>query len=317
MNILVLFSQNEEILVNVIVKGFVKLGYHIGNDLITYPNNVGFYRSDDDICSIGLPMPEKDYKPQDIATMLSANRFDLIIMGSIWRVGFMNDVYNHILSCAGSIPCIIISEHREYALTEWTNSDMTGINLLAYFHSNSKEGENSIPIPFYALEEDCYYGEKSTDTFFAGASSINRHFYLDKLIKAGYKDIYSYKIVGSKSEYHKYLRQSRVGFGIYMSDLPQSSNRFRHLEVSSQGSCLLMKTPDLQFRQIHEFEDGISAIYYNDPDDLLEKLNQILKDEDRLNQIAKNGYDHIMKNHLDYQGAQYVLDVIEERLRGK
>jgi spore maturation protein CgeB len=263
---------------------------------------------------MNIPKPDTEYKPEEIRSLLSSNRFDLVIMGSIWNLTYMKGVYNYILSSAGNTPCVIISEDRDSVVDRWTSLGMVDMNLLAYFHANSKEIESSISIPFYYLEEDCYFGKKTIDTFFAGTPNINRYFYMDKLTKAGYKNIHRSFVTNNKSEYLKHLRQSKTGFGIYRFDIPQSSNRYRHIEVTSQGSCLFMKIPDPQFKQIHEFEDNISAIYYNNPDDLLEKLNIVLKDEEKLYQIAKNGYDHVMNYHLEHQGAQYVLDNIEARL---
>ena len=314
MNILVLVSYNSDILLDVIIKGFVKLGFRIGRELTIYPNDASIYRHSDHLFSMKLMKPDMEYKPDEIGYRLQHKEYDLIIMGSIWGLPYMKDVYNHILSFSNNTPCVIVSEDATSIIDNLDYYGLGNINLISYFHTNSREGEKTDSIPFYVLEEDCFFGDKIIDTFFAGNFTPYRKTYLDKLIGAGYQNIYGYTLITTKSNYLKYLRISSVGFGIYSFDVPQSSNRFRHIETVSQGCALFMKRPVPEFKTVHEFEDGISAIYYNDPDDLLVKLGEGFADREKLNWIARNGYDHVMNYHLDYQGAQYILDNIKSKL---
>lgn len=60
------------------------------------------------------------------------------------------------------------------------------------------------------------------------------------------------------------------------------------------------------------FEIGKHLVTYNDHNDLIEKINYYLNNENERNQIAKNGYSHVMEKHTYLERMKYFINIINE-----
>jgi glycosyltransferase involved in cell wall biosynthesis len=66
------------------------------------------------------------------------------------------------------------------------------------------------------------------------------------------------------------------------------------LEYFACGKCVL-STPLAGTVEI--LPDESFGIVYSTEDNFVNKLNELLSDEIKLNELGKNGYDYVIKNH--------------------
>lgn len=107
------------------------------------------------------------------------------------------------------------------------------------------------------------------------------------------------------SDYISTIQKSKI-----VLSLPGSSfDIFRYWEVPYYGTCLMSQRVPLKID--HNFEDGVSAVFFNGLRDFEDKLMGTLRNENYEN-IAKNGNMHFLRYHTDKTRAQKLLAEISE-----
>jgi len=81
---------------------------------------------------------------------------------------------------------------------------------------------------------------------------------------------------------------------------------FRYWEIPYQGALLLSERLPILIPD--NFVDGESAVFFDGPKDMLDKIEALLGDEDRLNRIAENGRRLARQKHTSLARARYVLE---------
>lgn len=83
----------------------------------------------------------------------------------------------------------------------------------------------------------------------------------------------------------------------------------RYWEVPAMKTFMLSQKP--QIRIDHNFVDGESVVFVKDDlSDLIEKCEYYLKNEEAREQIARQGFEHLKKFHLDIHRAETVIESI-------
>jgi hypothetical protein len=62
------------------------------------------------------------------------------------------------------------------------------------------------------------------------------------------------------------------------------------------------------------FEIGKHLITYDSADDLIQKINYYLNNETERNEIAKNGYDHVVNNHTYFKRMKQFIKIIKKEI---
>lgn len=109
----------------------------------------------------------------------------------------------------------------------------------------------------------------------------------------------------SPKEYIKTIQRSKIVLSI-----PGSSfDIFRYWEVPYYSVCLMSQKVPLPIS--NNFEDGISAIFFNGLRDFEDKLMSGLRG-DQYEEIAQNGHEWYNKYHTDVKRAEQLLTDIKE-----
>ena len=88
-----------------------------------------------------------------------------------------------------------------------------------------------------------------------------------------------------------------------------STSRF--WESLANGCCLFTQHIQVEFPD-HNFVENEDYISFDDKDDLKDKLNYLLKNENELQIIAENGFKKTIKYHSSKNRVQYLLDKCKE-----
>lgn len=314
MNILVLLGQWQEAVSDSVVLGLVKLGFSLGNNLIVYPLRTNLFTPRDHMFYYGLPVPTGRLPMQDaegVRALLVKKFFDLVIMAGIWQPPYMRSMYEHILSAMTDEPCAVISETKHFD-DIWVYRD--DLNIVANFYREKYPDWDGFPITAAIMEERLNtwpvpLNRKLCDTFYAGRRTALRDPYTDALIKAGYANIFQGHYSSKRSDYLAAVRSSRVTFCFPGTNY----NLGTLLRGAAQRTCMLAYDCSHIIEIRKNFTHDVNAIYFNGVDDMLSKLESILKDEQKLQKIAEAGYQHVRNHHLVQHLAQYVLDTMAVR----
>jgi len=106
------------------------------------------------------------------------------------------------------------------------------------------------------------------------------------------------------SGYFNKLLNSKISVDAYGAFEARQTGRF--WESIANGCCLFYQPIEPHIWP-NGFEDGKNIVIYSDEKDLVEKVKYYINNEDELKQIAKNGYEHMMKFHrTENRGEEFI-----------
>ena len=108
--------------------------------------------------------------------------------------------------------------------------------------------------------------------------------------------------------YRKAMRQSWLclspgGFGW---------DCFRHYEIAASRSCPVITSPTISAYQ--PYVDGESGYVVDMAEDWTERIVELLKDKQAIEQTTRHAYEHVVAFHSFAALGKYVMAMIEERL---
>jgi hypothetical protein len=86
----------------------------------------------------------------------------------------------------------------------------------------------------------------------------------------------------------------------------------RYWEVASFKTLMLVKDPGIIIP--YPYEDKGHCVYFDDQNDLKEKIDYYLVHDDEREKIADACYEHTMNFHTNEKSAEYFLKIIKEKL---
>jgi hypothetical protein len=105
---------------------------------------------------------------------------------------------------------------------------------------------------------------------------------------------------------HLYYR-TKIGLNMHLSDVPRETGNMRMYEVPSHGLMLLCDKAGLN---LHEqiFTPGKEAVFYDDLDDAIAKIEYYLGRDNERVQIAKAGFDRTWQDYEWETALKRLLD---------
>lgn len=142
------------------------------------------------------------------------------------------------------------------------------------------------------------YEKKLFDVVFIGSINPRRKKVIEKIEK--YFSINTFSLFGK--EMSKVFNQSKIVINIHSdNDLDVETRVF---EVLGSGAFLLSEK--LSIENPFSTKD---LIEYENVNDLLEKINYYLHDDEKRNQIAKNGYQNAISHHTYLKRAEHLVKI--------
>ncbi len=109
-------------------------------------------------------------------------------------------------------------------------------------------------------------------------------------------------------EFVKIFNQSKI----VLNQLAYNDINFRTFEALACGSLLLNeRVKGNGFSELFKENHHLVCYEKGNVDEIIEKVNYYLKNNDEAEQIAKNGYEYVLKNHTDYKRAEQFLQLLD------
>jgi hypothetical protein len=111
------------------------------------------------------------------------------------------------------------------------------------------------------------------------------------------KPFYFHKVNSLTAEERSDLyRQARIGFNQHLSPVPRETGNLRMYEIPAHG---MLQVCDKAGMGVHSqiFRDMEEAVYYDDIDDAIEKIEYYLKNEEERLRIAKAGFARAKRDY--------------------
>lgn len=162
--------------------------------------------------------------------------------------------------------------------------------------------KNSIWLP-HAVEPLAYpkydLASKKYDVCFVGhVNSANRLNALDRLFREFPNFYYGQRRFDDAA---RKFSESKIGFNIHMLD----DINMRDFEVMATGTMLLTNwIPTIE----EVFSNGNDLVLYRDEEEMVEKARFYIEHENEREEIAKTGYEKVIKNHTIIHRVEKMLD---------
>jgi len=170
-------------------------------------------------------------------------------------------------------------------------------------------GPGVFPLPLSYADgrvPDVVAGDRGTPVFWAGHRRYGlRRLYLETVEK---RLGTSFDRVYTPEEYVRALADSRIALSIFGFGF----DTVRYWEAAAHGCMLLAER--LPIRIPHDFEDGVSAVFFEDLGDLEAKLEHSIAEPDEAAAIAQAGYEHLKRYHTASARAGQMLGWIQRVL---
>lgn len=251
----------------------------------------------------------------DLLAQLHAGRFDLILFSDILGMAHQTEI-RQIVNAAPHLPIVVYDAWDDcytslHAVLEYLYRSEVVLVFKREMLDGVDYGERTYPLPFGYPETLSYAGspieQRSSDApFWAGRNEFGlRPLYVQQLERKTGCDMQTRFDQGA---YRDRLRSSMIGLSFFGVGF----DTVRYWEIPANGVMLLAERPPIIIP--HNFEDGISAVFFETMPELESKLDYYLKHPDEAARIAKNGYAHYLKHHTTTARARYFLSTIYQQL---
>lgn len=262
---------------------------------------------------------------------LRENRFDLMISCDI-EFSADADAVQRLVNAGKGIPFCVVdlgdscADHLAEVLKRLGRNEAD-----AYFKremlTSGQYSPHTFPCPLAypdSLLPPAIEGERTIPVFWAGARNFGlRRLYLEYLERrAGIPcdplytlEDYEHHIVGvdyhqraSQEEYRTALLSARIGLSCFGCGF----DTLRYWELPAHGAMLLAERPPIHIP--YNFEDAVSAVYFDDLRELEEKLRYYLSHAEEAAEIARAGRIHLERHHTGAARARQLLGWMERIL---
>ena len=163
-------------------------------------------------------------------------------------------------------------------------------------------GPRTFPLPFsYSADRvpPAVDGARDTSLFWAGHRTAGlRRVYLEMLER---RFNISLDTQYTPEVYASALLRSQIGLCIFGTGF----DTVRYWELPAHGCMMLAERMPIVIPD--DFEDGVSAVLFNDAEDLTGKMEYYLEHPDEAATIARAGRLHLLKHHTSVARAQQML----------
>ncbi len=249
----------------------------------------------------GRPVPL-----DDLIAQLTRGRYDAILFGDLEQ-DLERGMARRIMKAAGQTPLFILDEQDDAGDSRREVMEFLDVDSIAGFFkremlAGADYGPRSYPLPFAypdrRVPQDVE-GPRNTPIFWAGHRLFGlRRLYLEHLESAR-----GLKLDGvyDQTEYVRALLDTRIGLNIFGCGF----DTVRYWELPAHGCMLLSER--LPIRIPHNFRDGESAVFFDDTQDLEEKIEYYLAHPEEVRAIARAGHEHFKRHHTGSMRARQLL----------
>jgi len=255
--------------------------------------------------------------PQSVESLvrqLEQGRFDLILHADVVQMAHPGEV-RRIMQAASGLPVVLYDSWDECythfdRVLEYIGREAFDLVFKREMVSGITYDQDPHPLPFsYPLElavpsNDDPPGEP---LFWAGKKDYGlRMLYIERLENRLGRHLDRGL---SQEEYRQALCKSRIGLSFFGCGF----DTVRYWEVPANGVMLMSER--LPIRIPYNFEDGVSAVFFDDLADMESKLDYYLNHPEACDRIAAAGQDLYNRYHTTTARAQQFLGVVCDALK--
>lgn len=240
--------------------------------------------------------------------MLRCNEFDIILIGCRANLNFTDDqnMLELLKEKSQIIPTYLIDQGDEPGIN---TKMMDNFNTVSYFKREYFRNKISDPkiIPLSFSYSSKYLpgdisGERSHTLFWAGKVIPSRQPYITICQALRGKPFYGFP----QDRYRLHLAQHTIGLNLK----GVGNDTVRYYEIPANGTLLFTEKPDFVIE--NGFTDGETAVMFESPEEMKEKLDYCLKNRDYVDKIRLAGYDWFQMYHTTKIRAGQLLNKISK-----
>lgn len=252
---------------------------------------------------------------EELLLQLQAGCFDLILFSDILGMVHQTDI-RQIMAAAPELPVVLYDAWDDcytpvHTVLEYIGRSKVDLIFKREMLSGIKYGTQTFPLPFGYPEtlssQGMPYSQRSCDApFWAGRNEFGlRPLYVQQLERI---TGHALQTRFDQDSYRVQLRSRMIGLSFFGVGF----DTVRYWEIPANGGMLLAERPPTRIPE--NFEDGISAVFFEDLPELEYKLNYYLNHPDQAAEIAINGHAHYLKHHTTTARARYFLGMVFQHL---
>jgi hypothetical protein len=255
--------------------------------------------------------PGRPVEIDRLIARLEQGHFDLILFGDLEKK-LERNAARSIINAAGKTPLVIVDEQDDTKDSRREVMEFLGVESVAGFFKRemlecADYGPDAYPLPFAYPDRrvpELADGPRNTPIFWAG----HREFGLRRLYLEHIESALGLKLdtVYDQAEYVRALLDTVIGLNIFGCGF----DTVRYWELPAHGCMLLAER--LPIRIPHNFRDGESAVFFDDTQDLEDKLRYYLAHPDEARAIARAGHEHFKRYHTGSMRARQLLERLGE-----
>ncbi len=284
-------------------------------NVVEYPYKPCYHDEKNDatqyLCTYTYPGRRQNI--EELRTALLEGAFDLILYADM-RKRIPRDVVRTLLQAGKDIPVAIVDDVDNGADHQRDICEHLGREqIVAYFKremfAGVEYGPNTIPLPLsypdsYIPPEMPLHRRRAL--FWAGKRmhGLRRLYieHLESVLGIDFTETYP------QSEYVRQLINSHIGFSFFGFGY----DTLHYYEIPAHGALLLAERSPVIIPQ--DFEDGVSALFFENLHELLEKVAHFMHHPTDIPVIAANGHAHLRRYHTASARARQLLAHVYERL---
>lgn len=236
--------------------------------------------------------------------------FDVLLLGDA-DCDLPADAVRELVAIARgrSIPVLLLDAMDEYIDMRPHVYEKFGIDHFdIYFKREMAEfmeyGGNTWPMPFAYARSKIIPHEalREPGLFWAGHRNFGfRRMYLEYLERTRGLDL---SVKFDPDEYTRRIASAQIGLSLF----GKGFDTVRYWELPAHGALLFSDRVPMHIP--HDFTDGENALFFNDLEEMDEKLDRLLGDPAEVERIARAGEAHFLRHHTSEARARQVLHAI-------
>ena len=252
----------------------------------------------------------------ELESELRAERFDLILYADVVQWARPAEV-RRLLAAAPDLPVVVYdtwdSAHNQLpAVQEYLARDTVAAYFKREMLAGVNYGPNAYPLPFaypdlLVPQTPPPAAARRKDVFWAGKWVFGlRPLYLRRLQEVLGRALEEAPY--TQEAYRRELLQSRAGVSFFGFGF----DTVRYWELPAHGCLLIAERPLIRIP--HNFEDGVTALFFDDLPELEGRLEWACKNPADAEAIARAGHDHFLQYHTASARARQFLARLEQML---
>lgn len=255
-------------------------------------------------CLFDYPIHMTDAEKKE---MLKNNEFDCIIIAcrvepnpDHWDIRYQGEFYELLKEKSKNIPTFLLDQGDLMGKKDRVAEEL---NCVAYFKRECTSSDGVVPLSLAYSDkyiENNPDPERTNPLFWAGTFNSYRKNLLYACGDLINRNRYS------QEEYRQELLRAKIGLCVRGFGF----DTVRYYEVPAHRALLFAQR--LPIIIDNNFIDGESAIFFETPEELKEKLNFLLNHDDLVEKIRHKGYDHYKQFHTSTARAGKILETIKQ-----